>query len=192
MAKRRTVVFVDAANILYSQKDLGWRIDYGKLKGYFEKIAGCDGFYFYTGKVGDFKSQVGFLDKLIKLGYVVTAKEVKIIKSGNRTVVKGNLDVELALDAFRVRRKYDVLVLMSGDSDFAYLVDLLKKEKKRVVVVSTRGHVSKELLDRADEYWPLSTLRKEIEYKNQEIPLRGSLKCDKGIIAKKIKIDKRK
>lgn len=45
-------VFIDAANILYSQQTLRWRVDYKKLKEYFEKECDLKGIYFYTGKVG--------------------------------------------------------------------------------------------------------------------------------------------
>jgi len=38
---------------------------------------------------------------------------------------------------------------MSGDSDFAAVLDVVKKRGKRVIVMSTKGHISKELLNRA-------------------------------------------
>lgn len=129
--KGKTAVFIDAANILYSQKDLKWKIDYLKLKKY---------------------------------GYQITAKEVKFIKlKNNQSLPKGNLDVELALDAYRLKDNYQTLILMSGDSDFAYLLDLIIKEKKQIIVISTRGHISKELLGRG-KYIDLPKLKKIIEF----------------------------
>jgi len=85
----------------------------------------------------------------------------------DKFVPKGNLDIELALDAYRLSDTYDCLLLFSGDSDFAYLIDLLKEKEKRVIVFSTRGHISRELLERA-KYIDLRKLRKFIELKNQE------------------------
>src|SRR3989338_8082204 len=35
--KGKVAVFIDAANIFYSQRTLGWRISYEKLKEYFER-----------------------------------------------------------------------------------------------------------------------------------------------------------
>jgi len=77
-------------------------------------------------------------------------KVVKKIKSrdgGYRW--KNNLDIELAFEMVDTKEKYDTAVLMSGDSDFAPLLDAVKARHKRVLVMSTKGHISKELLDRA-------------------------------------------
>lgn len=162
--KGKTAVFIDAANILYSQKTLGWKIDFLKLKKLFKKQTNLIGLFYFTGIVDKNQKQEGFLEKLRTYGYLVISKEVKFIKGEkNKTIAKGNLDVELALDAYRLRRKYKTLILFSGDSDFAYLINLLKKEGKKVIVFSTRGHISKELLIRA-KYIDIRKLRKEIEF----------------------------
>jgi len=146
----RVYVFVDAANILYSQQSLRWRVDYKKLKEYFEKECDLKGIYFYTGRLGENQKQNSFIEKLSKLGYVVKAKEVKRIKVSRDTYEwKGNLDVELTIDVIANLNNFDTLVLMSGDSDFAALLDTAKSQNKRVLVMSTKGHVSKELLERA-------------------------------------------
>lgn len=161
----KVYVFIDAANILYSQQTLKWRVDYKRLTDYIKNENGNAKFYYYTGKVGSSEKQEAFLKKLARLGYNVVAKEVKIIRlPGNNSLPKGNLDVELALDAYRLLDNYDTLLLCSGDSDFAYLLDLVKQKGKKVIVLSTRGHVSKELLDRA-KYIDLRKLRNYLEFK---------------------------
>lgn len=145
----RAAVFIDAANILYSQQTLGWRVDYAKLKSYFERECDLRGIFFYTGLVGDNAKQQSFLGKLRSLGYHVHSKEVKRIRTGHESfLMKGNLDVELAIDAVLKMHTYDTLVLMSGDSDFAYLLDILKKNGKRVIVLSARDHIARELVER--------------------------------------------
>lgn len=160
--KGRVYVFVDAANVLYSQQTLGWRVDYKKLKEYFERELDLNGIYFYTGRVGANHKQQSFLKKLASFGYVVKAKEVKRIQVGrNAFEWKGNLDVELTIDAVKNLNNFDSLVLLSGDSDFAALLDTAKEAGKRVIVMSTKGHVAKELLDRA-KYVNLKKLRAEI------------------------------
>ena len=63
--------------------------------------------------------------------------------------MKGSLDVELALDAALGRDQYDTLFLVSGDSDFAPLLDKLQAFGKRTTVISAKGHVAHELLQRA-------------------------------------------
>src|SRR3989338_9370972 len=158
----KTAVFIDAANILYSQRTLGWNIDYQKLAAYLRGETELVGLYYYTGKVGSEQKQNAFIKKIQSFGYTVIAKEVKFIRIENAILPKGNLDVELALDAFRLKDMFQTLLLFSGDSDFAYLLDLLKRDTKRTFVVSTRGHIAKELLGRA-KYIPLPKLRSEIE-----------------------------
>src|SRR3989338_1111274 len=162
--KGRVYVFIDAANILYSQQTLGWRVDYQKLKKYFERECDLKGIFFYTGNVGENHKEGLFLEKLKSFGYQVTAKEVKRIQVCRNTYEwKGNLDVELTIDVIKNLSNFDTLVLMSGDSDFAPLLDTVKTSNKRVIVMSTKGHISRELLERA-KYLNLTKLKGEIAY----------------------------
>lgn len=166
--KGKTSVFIDASNILYSQKDLGWKIDYKKLKNYIDKECNTTSLSYYTGKVGSLERQVKFIKRLEEIGYKVISKEIKLIRlTDNKFLQKGNLDIELALDAYRSKDEYETILLFSGDSDFSYLLDLLKLDSKRVIVFSTRKHISIELLKRA-KYVDLKKLRGEIEYIIQE------------------------
>lgn len=163
-AKGRVFVFVDAANILYSQQTLHWRVDYEKLKEYFGKERDLKEIYFYTGRVGENHKQNSFIQKLEKIGYIVKAKEVKRIKvSKSNYEWKGNLDVELTIDVLGNINNFDTLILMSGDSGFAPLLDAVKARHKRVLVMSTKGHVAKELLERA-KYVNLKKLKDWISY----------------------------
>lgn len=160
----KVYVFIDAANILYSQQTLRWKVDYEKLKKYFEKECDLRAVYFYTGRVGSNDKQNSFLKKLEQLGYIVKAKEVKRIKiSKSAYEWKGNLDVELAIDVLGNINNFDTLILMSGDSDFAPLLDAVKIQSKRTLVMSTKGHISKELLDRA-KYINLKKLKDFIAF----------------------------
>ena len=163
--KGRVYVFIDAANILYSQQTLRWRLDYKKLKEYFARECDLMAVYFYTGRVGGDEKQNTFIQKLEKLGYLVRTKEVKIIRIDKNTYEwKGNLDVELAIDVFKNLSNFDTCVLMSGDSDFSSILNEVKESKKRVLVMSTRGHISKELLNIA-KYIDLRKLKDELEFK---------------------------
>ena len=161
-------MFIDAANILYSQQTLGWEIDYKKLIEYFKKNTELVCANFYSGKDSRNSKQESFFKKMASFGYQVTTKEVKWIRDRNTKVLKGkgNLDIELALDVVQSMDKYDTLVLLSGDSDFEPVVSLVKRNGKKVLVLSTRGHVSKELARAADKYIPLETLKREVKRGN--------------------------
>lgn len=108
------------------------------------------------------KRQEKFLKKLSSFGYEVKTRDVKYIhtKDGARKM-KGNLDAEMILDMVTRKDTYDTLLLFSGDSDFAVILEYLKSQKKRVLVASVKGHVSKELLNQA-KYINLKQLRKEL------------------------------
>ena len=165
--KGKTYVFIDAANIFYSQQTLKWKVDYKKFKKYLEKEIDLEKIYFYSGKVGGNLKQNNFLNKLRSLDYIVKVKEVKVIKiSSGVYEKKGNLDIELAVDLIKSINQFDSCILVSGDSDFAVLVDEMKKLKKRVIVLSTRGHISRELIKRA-KYIDLRKLKNEISFTKQ-------------------------
>jgi uncharacterized LabA/DUF88 family protein len=164
IVKGRVYVFIDAANILYSQQSLHWKVDYKKLKEYFEIECDLQAVYFYTGRVGENHKQSSFLKRLKDIGYQVVAKEVKRIKISRNTYEwKGNLDAELIIDVLKNINNFDTCILMSGDSDFAPLVDELKDKKKWVIVMSTKNHISRELIERA-KYINLKKLKDKISY----------------------------
>ena len=161
--KGKVAVFIDAANMFYAERQLGWHIDFQALAHYLYQEMRVVGLYYYTGVLKENTSQISFLRKLESFGYVLIAKEVKLIQSSNATVkTKGSLDVELALDAYIRRDEYETILLFSGDSDFAYLIDVLKRDGKHAVTISTRGHIARELISRT-KYVPLSRLKTHIE-----------------------------
>lgn len=161
--KRRVYVFIDAENLFYAQTTLGWRVSYEKLMRYLWKECGRDVRCFvYTGVDEDNTKQQKFLDMLDINGYIVRTKLVKKIRTaGNHFQWKGNLDIELALEMVELKDKYATAILVSGDSDFAIVLDKLKASGKRVIVISTRGRVARELLERA-KYIDLRKLRREV------------------------------
>lgn len=161
--KGRVYVFIDAENIFYSQRTLGWKISYEKLINYLKRECGKEiKVFIYTGKDENNSAQQKFLDMLEINSYIVRTKVVKKIKSydGNCRW-KNNLDMELAFEMDDTKSKYDTAVLMSGDSDFTTPIDRIKKAGKRIIVVSTRGHIAKDLLERA-KFLDLRKIRKEI------------------------------
>lgn len=162
-ATGKVAVFIDAANIFYSQRTLGWRISYEKLKKYFTRECTVVDLFVYTATDESRPEQLKFISMLKRSGFVVRTKPVKKIRVAKGTYQwKGDFDVELALDMLDTAPRYDTAVLMSGDSDFAPIIDRIKSLDKRVVIMSVKGHISKELLVRA-KYINLKKLRSEVE-----------------------------
>lgn len=70
--------------------------------------------------------------------------------------------MELTIDAVHNKDNFQSLVLFSGDSDFEALIKYMKRYKKNCIVVSTKDHISIELLKQA-KFVDLKKLKKEIE-----------------------------
>lgn len=161
--KGKVYVFIDGANTFYAQRTLNWKISYSKLIKYFKKECGKDTKCFiYLAYDENKQSEQKFLDMLDINGYILRTKAIKKIRIGlNRNKHKGNLDIELAFEMVELSNKYDTVILMSGDSDFSVPIDRIKDKGKRVIVISTRGRISKELLERA-KHIDLRKLKNEI------------------------------
>lgn len=131
---------------------------------YFKNNYQLDNVYFYFAYLKDDKKQQGFFEKLRQWGYKIRTKEVKLIKQTDGTILKkGNLDVELTIDAVKDLKFYSTAILMSGDSDFHALIRYLQGKNKKVVVISSKGHVAYELLKAANKYINFNKLREFVE-----------------------------
>lgn len=166
--KGRVYVFVDAANIFYTQRTLRWRISYEKLKQYFqdeckEKLGKL---FVYTATDSERIQQKKFLDMLEINGYIVRTKEVKRIRVAKGIYEwKGDFDVELTIDAMDNIKEFDTAILLSGDSDFAPIVKRMRENRKTIIVLSAKHHISRELIKLSDKYINLKKLRDRIELK---------------------------
>lgn len=114
------------------------------------------------------ENQNKFFTFLKNNGFTLITKPLKIIKLEDierGDIRKANFDVEIAVDVMEMIDKFETLVLFSGDSDFNYLLRNLKKKNKNVIVVSTKYHVAKELIESCDKYIDIKKLRSKIERK---------------------------
>lgn len=159
-------VFIDASNLWQAQKAKGRMFDYQKLKS-FLKIkfsASAIEIFYYTAYPADGTRDYSLDDKhkfftyLKKgLGFTVRKKELKRITThtgaGDLVQEKGNMDVEMTIDAIHYMKKYDVAVLFTGDSDFLALVGYLKNGGKKVFIFSSKNNVSQELRTGGDGYF---------------------------------------
>jgi uncharacterized LabA/DUF88 family protein len=115
----------------------------------------------------EFTSIRPLIDWLDYNGYTVVTKATKefIDASGPRKV-KGNMDIELAVDAMEVAQHIDQMVLFSGDGDFRSLVEAVQRRGVRVTVVSTISSqppmIADELRRQADVFTDLVELKSKI------------------------------
>jgi uncharacterized LabA/DUF88 family protein len=163
--KGKVYVFIDASNIYHSFKKLGWKIDFKRLKKYFEENVELVKIYYYTAYNPEYSPQRKFLDFLEIIGYTVRKKKIKLIKDEDiegGSFHKGDLDVELTIDAVHNRDDFQTLILFSGDSDFEALLKYMRAYNKNCIVISTKDHISIELIKQS-KFIAIKKLRKEIE-----------------------------
>ncbi len=162
--RQDAVIFIDGANLFYCQKELKIKIDYQKLYDFLYQYKRIIEIRIYLAFDHQSKKEKQFIENLQKIGYKVICKKLKIINIKNKTIVKkGNLDIELALDAFELQKKYRTIVLFSGDSDFEILFKKLRKKAKRCLVFSARKHISHELMKISHQYFFLDKIKKYIK-----------------------------
>src|SRR5208283_2036187 len=155
----RIALFIDGANLYASAKALGFDIDYKRLLREFQAKGRLIRAFYYTALVDDqeYSSIRPLIDWLDYNGYAVVTKPTKeFVDSLGRRKVKGNMDIELAVDAMEMAEHIDHMVLFSGDGDFRSLVEAVQRKGVRVSVISTittqPPMIADELRRQADEF----------------------------------------
>lgn len=167
--REKVVLFIDGANLYAASRALGVDIDYKRLLGSFRSEAYLLRAYYYTALIEDqeYSSIRPLIDWLDYNGYAVITKPAKeFIDSQGRRKVKGNMDIELTIDAMEMAAHYDHLVLFSGDGDFTALVAALQRRGKKVTVASTLATatpmISDDLRRQADHFIDIADLAKTV------------------------------
>jgi uncharacterized LabA/DUF88 family protein len=165
----RVALFVDGANLYATAKALGFDIDYKRLLALFRQKGQLIRALYYTALAEDqeYSSIRPLIDWLDYNGYTMVTKPTKeFTDSLGRRKIKGNMDIELTVDAMRLSANLDHIVLFSGDGDFKYLVAAMQQEGKRVSVVSTLQTqppmVADELRRQSDQFIDLADLEQLI------------------------------
>ena len=161
----RVALFIDGANLYATAKALGFDIDYKRLLTLFRQKAQLVRALYYTALIEDqeYSSIRPLVDWLDYNGYTMVTKPTKeFTDSMGRRKIKGNMDIELAVDAMRLSETLDHIVLFSGDGDFRSLVGALQQKGKRVSVISTLQTqppmVADELRRQADQFIDIADL----------------------------------
>ena len=165
IAQQRSALFIDGANLYATTKALGFDIDYKRLLKEFQSRDNMLRAFYYTAMIEDqeYSSIRPLIDWLDYNGYRVVTKPVReFTDSMGRRKYKGNMDIELAIDALELSQHIDHMVLFSGDGDFRSLVEAMQRRGVRVTVVSTiqtqPAMIADELRRQADEFLDLSQL----------------------------------
>ncbi|GFZ80187.1 NYN domain-containing protein [Elstera cyanobacteriorum] len=138
--QERIALFIDGANLYAAARALGFDIDYRKLLQLFQTKAHMIRAFYYTALMEDqeYSPIRPLVDWLDYNGYAMITKPTKEYTDAfGRRKVKGNMDIELAIDVMEMVNHLDHIVIFSGDGDFRRLVEAVQSKGKRVTIVST-------------------------------------------------------
>ena len=173
----KIAVLIDGANLYATSKTLGFDIDYKRLLKEFQSRGTFLRAIYYTAIIEDqeYSSIRPLIDWLDYNGYAVVTKATKeYIDASGRRKVRGNMDIELAVDALELAEHVDQIVLFSGDGDFRCLVEALQRRGVRVTVVSTISSqppmISDDLRRQADVFTDLMELKSKVGRDPSERP----------------------
>jgi len=165
----RLALFIDGANLYAAARALGFDIDYKLLRHEFMRRGRLIRAFYYTALLeGEEYSPIRpLVDWLHYNGYALVTKPAKeYTDSMGRRKIKGNMDIELAVDAMELAPRMDHAVIFSGDGDFRSLVESLQRQGVRVSVVSTIRSsppmIADDLRRQADSFIELDELREVI------------------------------
>ena len=165
----RLALFIDGSNLYAAARALGFDIDYKLLRQEFMRRGKLLRAFYYTALLDneEYSPIRPLVDWLHYNGFAMVTKPAKeYTDSQGRRKVKGNMDIELSVDAMELAPRVDHIVLFSGDGDFRPLVESLQRQGVRVSVVSTiRSQppmIADELRRQADNFIELDELREVI------------------------------
>jgi uncharacterized LabA/DUF88 family protein len=164
--QERIALFVDGANLYGAAKGLQFDIDYKRLLELFARKGLLVRAFYYTALAEDqeFSPLRPLIDWLDYNGFTVVTKPLKeYTDAQGRRRVKGNMDIELAIDVMEMSERVDHVVIFSGDGDFRKLVEAVQRRGRRVSVCSTirtqPPMVADELRRQADNFIELDELK---------------------------------
>ena len=140
MKKENNYAFIDSQNLNLSIQSLGWKLDFARFRVYLKEKYGVKKAFIFIGYIEKNKSLYTMLNDV---GYTVV---FKLVINNHPDGIKGNVDAELVLHTMIEYQNFDKAVVVSGDGDFACLIEYLdQKEKLGKLIVPNRRRYSKLL-----------------------------------------------
>jgi uncharacterized LabA/DUF88 family protein len=177
--QERLALFIDGANLYAAARALGFDIDYKRLLDLFATKGRLVRAFYYTALVEDqeYSPIRPLVDWLDYNGYTMVTKPTKeFTDASGRRKIKGDMDIELAIDLMEMSEHLDHAILFSGDGDFRRLVEAVQRKGVRVTVVSTirtqPPMVADELRRQADHFVELQELAPSVARQREGGPLR--------------------
>jgi uncharacterized LabA/DUF88 family protein len=168
--QERIGLFIDGSNVYAAARALNFDIDYRRLLDVFAAKGRLIRAFYYTALIEDqeYSPIRPLIDWLDYNGYTMVTKPTKEFTDAmGRRKIKGNMDIELAIDVMEMAERLDHVVLFSGDGDFRRMVEAVQRKGVRVTVVSTvrsqPAMIADELRRQSDVFLDISDLQPYIE-----------------------------
>lgn len=156
----RVILFIDGASLFYAAMQMEIEVDYARLLGRLSKGGRLIHSHFYTSVDPNNDKQKGFLYWMQCNGYRVITKDLVPSATGSKKV---SLNVEITVDMLRLAPYCDTMILVSGDGDLACAIDFITYQGVQTEVVGLRSMMSESLINVADYYTDLATIRRTIQ-----------------------------
>ncbi len=163
-SSERVAIFIDGENIHYSAKHLNMRLDYLKLCRTLAGDRRLVRSYFYTAVSNQSEGKIDFINFLKLNGFRVVTKELKGFPDNEvqQRAVRGNLDLEMAIDVCEMLQHLDTVILCTGDGDFVRLLESVARQGRHVEVCALREMTSTDLIAASDVYTDLAAIKDKI------------------------------
>jgi uncharacterized LabA/DUF88 family protein len=189
--EEKLAVFIDGANLYAAAKSLNFDIDYKRLLNWISAQSRLVRAFYYTALMEDqeYSPIRPLIDWLDYNGYTMVTKPAKeFTDHSGRRKVKGNMDIELAIDMMELADHTDHIMLFSGDGDFRRLLESVQRKGVRITVVSTirtqPPMVADELRRQADHFIDLSDLMEFIERANTQAATGTTAESGEAAVSK--------
>ncbi len=157
--EQRVGVLVDIQNLYYSAKVLyGKKVNFKKVLE--EAVAGRKLIRAIAYGIKTLEGQEEkFFEALEKQGFEVKTKDLQVFPGGQK---KGDWDVGIAVDAIKMSKSLDAVILISGDGDYIPVVEYVQNTTGcRVEGMAFLESASGKLIEELDDFTNLSESKKK-------------------------------
>jgi len=177
MAKQEVkhYAFIDSQNLNLGVRSQGWKIDYRKFRLYLKNKYNITEAFLFIGLVSNNQK---LYTQLQESGFILIFKPtVQYFENGKQTV-KGNVDAELVLHAAAIQYgNYDKAIIVSGDGDFACLIEFLVDNNKLLHILTPTSKYSQLLKPFSKYIISINRIKKNIVYiSNKKTSISGQSK----------------
>ncbi|WP_122050235.1 NYN domain-containing protein [Asaia bogorensis] len=175
----KTAVFIDGSSLYYTAKTLGFEVDYRRLLRYLKSGTRLIRAHYYAAipETEEYSPLKPLTDWLAYNGYMLVTKTAReFTDQTGRRRLKGNMDVELAVDLLELADKIDHAVIFSGDADLRRAVEAIQRRGVRVTAVSSLRSspplIGDDLRRQVDQFVELGDIAAEFTRRQTDVPPR--------------------